>query len=434
MLTDLQIEKLTAPPKRREIPDGKIGGLYLVVQPSGAKSWALRYRVGGAPKKFTIGPYPAITLATARKRAQKALAQVVDSVDPSAQKKAERAAQKAAHAPTDRVEQVVDAFVARHLLVKAKPSWAKEAERLLRVEIVAKWGKRRLSEITARDVDRLLTEIAERAPITANRTFGVFRRLCNWAAAPKIGLIASSPCAGVDAPSEERSRDRVLSDDELRLVWGAFETIGWPFGAMGKLLLLTGARRGEVAAMEWREIDLDARLWSLPASRTKNKHAHALPLSDAAIAVLKDLPRIHAGKSAGGKPQSPYVFSTVGARPVSGFSHAKAAIDAAILAALQARAAANGADPKEAKAPDAWTIHDVRRSVATNLQKLGVKLEVTEAILNHVSGSRAGIVGIYQRHEFADEKRAALDAWARALDAIVMGNAAANVIPFTVNH
>ncbi len=427
MLTDLQIEKLAPPPKRQEIPDGKVSGLYLVVQPSGAKSFAFRYRVGGAPKKFTIGPYPAINLATARKRAQKAIAQVVDGVDPSEQKKAEREAQKAANSTADRVENIVDEFVRRHL-VKAKPSWAKEAERLLRVEIVTKWGKRKLSEITAKDVDKLLEEIAERAPITANRTFAVFRKLCNWAAAPKIGLIASSPCAGVDAPTQERSRDRILADDELGLVWGALEKIDWPFGPLVKLLLLTGARRDEVASMHWREIDFDAKLWSLPASRTKNKRPHTIPLCDSAVAVLTALPRIEATNENGRRVTSPFVFTTLGAKPVSGFSHAKAAIDGAIMEALREAAKERGDDPTEVAPPPRWTVHDIRRTVATNLQKLGIKLEVTEAVLNHVSGSCAGIVGIYQRHEYADEKRAALDAWARRLDAIVTGNAAANVV------
>jgi hypothetical protein len=166
MLTDLQIEKLPAPAARREVPDGKVAGLYLVVQPSGAKSWALRYRVVGAPKKFTIGPYPAISLAAARKRAQNALAEVVDGVDPSAQKRAAREAEKAANSAADRVENVVDAYVKNYLSKKAKPSWAKEAERLLRVEVLPKFGKKRLGEITGDNVHRLLRILpsARRSP------------------------------------------------------------------------------------------------------------------------------------------------------------------------------------------------------------------------------------------------------------------------------
>ena len=432
MLTDLQIERqLPDPTKRLEVPDGKIGGLYLVVQSSGAKSWALRYRVAGAPKKFTIGPYPAVSLAAARKRAQKALAEVVDGVDPSAQKKAAREAEKAANSTADRVEIVVDAYVKSYLAKKAKPSWAKEAERLLRVEILPKFGKKRLGDLTDDDVHKLLKEIAERAPITANRTFAVFRKLCHWAMSRDGGkLIKSSPCDGVEMPTAERPRDRVLDDAEIKLAWQAFESLGWPFGPIGKLLLLTGARRDEVASMEWRELDIEAGVWRIPKERTKNKRAHEVPLSATAIDILKGLPRVEPKRGKDGKVRSALVFSTTGATAVSGFSRAKDAIDAAIMERLQEDAKARRDDPEQIKAPD-WVIHDLRRTVATNLQKLGVRLEVTEAVLNHVSGSRAGIVGIYQRHEWATEKRQALDAWARRLDAIVSGAAASNIVQLT---
>ncbi len=142
---------------------------------------------------------------------------------------------------------------------RPKQSWAKEAERLLRVEVLPTLGKRRLSDLTDDDIHKLLKEIAERAPITANRTFAVFRKLCHWAMSRDGGkLIKTSPCDGVEMPTAERPRDRVLDDAEIKLAWQAFESIGWPFGPIGKLLLLTGARRDEVASMEWREVDLDA--------------------------------------------------------------------------------------------------------------------------------------------------------------------------------
>lgn len=428
MLTDLQIEKLAKPAARREIPDGKIGGLYLVVQPSGAKSWALRYRAASVPKKFTIGPYPTIGLSAARKRAQKALAEVVDGVDPSAQKKAAREAQKAANSTADRVDNVVDAYVKDYLAKRAKPSWAKEAERLLRVEVLPKFGMKRLGELTDDSIHKLLKDIAERAPITANRTFAVFRKLCHWAMSRDGGkLIKTSPCDGVVAPTEERSRERVLTDDEISLAWNAFETIGWPFGPIAKLLLLTGARRDEVASMEWRELDLEAGIWRLPKERTKNKRAHEIPLPTAAVDIIKGLPHVEPKRGSEGRVRPALVFSTTGSTAVSGFSRAKAAIDAAAVERLRGEAEARGDDPEEIKAPD-WVLHDLRRTVATNLQKLGVRLEVTEAVLNHVSGSRAGIVGIYQRHEWAVEKRAALDAWARRLEAIVSGGGVSNVV------
>jgi integrase len=418
MLTDLQIEKLAIPAARQEVPDGKIGGLYLVIQPSGAKSWALRYRVAGAPRKFTIGAYPAISLKTARRRAQEAIGDVASGKDPAIEKRAAREAQKAANSTADRVENVVDEFVQKHLAKKTKPSWAKEAERLLRVEIIPTFGRKRLGEITRADVRRRLDDIAERAPITANRTLAVFRKLCNWAVSKDI--VAASPCLGIEAPTSERSRDRVLGDDEIKLAWRAFDAIGWPFGPICKLLLLTGARRDEVASMRWDEINLAGKAWTLPSARTKNKRPHEVPLSDAAIEIIEALPRIE-GKSG-------LVFSTTGRTSVSGFSRAKAAIDKFILETLREEAGALGDDPAAVKAPDQWQVHDIRRTVATNLQKNGVRLEVTEACLNHISGSRAGIVGVYQRHEFAEEKRAALDAWSRRIEVIVTGAAASNVV------
>jgi integrase len=417
MLTEIAIQKVRPSDKRREVPDGKISGLYLIVQPSGAKSWAVRYRVAGAPKKLTVGAYPAIDLATARRKAQEALGQVAGGNDPAGEKTAAREAQKAANSPSDRLEAIVAEFVAKHLLKRAKPSWAKEAERLLRVEIVSQWGRRKLAEITRADVRRLLDDIAERAPITANRTLAVFRKLCNWAVAKE--LIEVSLCAGIEAPTNERERqrDRVLTDDEIRLAWAAFDRVGWPFGPIGKLLILTGARRDEVAAMRWNEVDLGARVWTLPKTRTKNKHEHAIPLSDEVASIIAGLKRIE-GKEG-------FVFTTTGATAVSGFSRAKAAVDKAILEIL-----ASGDDPAEVKAPDPWTIHDLRRTVATNLQRMGVKLEVTEAVLNHVSGSRAGIVGVYQRHEYSDEKRGALDAWSRKLKAVVEGRREGKIVAF----
>ena len=271
-------------------------------------------------------------------------------------------------------------------------------------EVANRWNGRRLSQITRAHVHEMLDEIVDRGtPIRANRVFAQMRKMCRWAVAR--GIIDRSPCEGMSAPSPETRRDRVLDDAELKLAWEAFEAIGWPFGPIGKLLFLTGARRDEVAGMEWREIDLDARTWTLPASRTKNKREHVVPLSDAAVEILADLPRVEGGR---------FVFSTTGRTAVSGFSRAKASVDAAIIQRLRKDAEERGDDLTDVKGPPSWMLHDLRRTVATNLQKLGVRLEVTVAVLNHVSGSRAGIVGIYQRHSWAEGKRAALDAWVRA--------------------
>jgi integrase len=342
---------------------------------------------------------------------------VAGGKDPAAGKKAVREAAKTEReADGDRVERVVALFVERHAKVKTR-DW-RETERILVKEIATRWQGRRLSQIRRADVHEALDGIVDRgAPIRANRVFGHFRNMCRWAITR--GIIERSPCDGLRAPSPEQRRDRVLTDDEIRIVWRAFESVAWPFGRIGQLLLLTGCRRDEIAGMRWDELDLTARTLSLPAARVKNKRAHVIPLSDAAMRIIETLPRM------GG---SEFVFSTTGSTPVSGFSAAKLAIDHHVVVTLRKEARARGDDPAGVRPPERWTFHDLRRSLATNLQKLGVRLEVTEAVLGHVSGSRAGIVGVYQRHNWADEKRLALNAWARRLEAIVSGESPSNVV------
>jgi integrase len=413
VLTDLKIKNLPIPRKRQEEPDGKIGGLYLVVQPTGAKSWAVRYRASGKPRKLTLGAYPNLDLATARRRAQEALGDVAGGKDPASAKKAARVARRAErHANEDRFDMVAASYVQRYVAREIGDAWGAEIKRQLKVEINPKIGHKQIGEITKDNILKMVEAIVDRgSPTTGNRVFATLRQIFNWALDRDI--IKRSPMPK-SAPAPEQARDRVLGDDEISVVWRAFESIGWPFGDIGKLLLLTGARRDEVAAGTWAEIDLDARTWTIPGPRSKNGEPHEIPLSDTAVDVLNNLPRI-AGKSG-------FVFTTTGESPVSGFSKAKRAVDAAVIEILKGDRGEDVAPPRH------WTFHDLRRTVATNLQQLGVRLEVTEAVLNHVSGSRAGIVGVYQRYKYTAEKRQALDAWARRLDVVVSGKAAANVV------
>jgi integrase len=188
-----------------------------------------------------------------------------------------------------------------------------------------------------------------------------------------------------------------LSDHELRLVWRATEAIGWPFGSMVRLLLLTGQRRNEVARMQWIELDLERGLWTLPRERVKNDRPHTVPLSPLVVSIIKSLPRI-AGQ---------YVFTTNGETASSGYSVAKRRLDAQLPADMPA-----------------WRWHDLRRTLASGLARLGVNLPVIEKILNHISGSFGGIVSVYQHHDFADEKRQALEAWSDHVAAIVADNPA----------
>jgi integrase len=420
MLTDIEIRKLPIPAARKEHVDkgkGAVRGLRLIVQPSGEKSWAVRYRFRGRNRKLTIGSYPAVSLAEARRRATEALGKIAGGVDPGATKIADRATAKAEQeAEADRVETVARSFFERYVKRNVGDGWGRETERLLRVEILPKLGAKRIGNVSKRHIFDLLDGIVDRgSPITANRTLAALRRMFNWTV--ERGIIAVSPCSGVKAPAAEKSRDRVLSDDEIKLAWQAFETIGHPFGPIAKLLLLTAGRRDEIASARWSEIDLAGRTITIAKERSKNGVAHEIPLSDAAIEIISGLRRI-------GDRRDGFLFTTTGRTAVSGFSKAKDEIDAAIVKSLSP----GGLDPETVEAPPHWTLHDLRRTAASGMAGLGIPPHVVEAILNHKSGTIKGVAAIYNRYSYASEKRAALDAWSRRLHAIVNDGAPSNVV------
>ncbi|MER8453098.1 integrase arm-type DNA-binding domain-containing protein [Mesorhizobium sp. M1428] len=426
------------PNKRIERPDAALPGLYLIIQPSGVKSWALRYRFAGVPKKLTIGPVlteraePAggelpfgvpMTLTEARSAARRALRGIAEGKDPSQAKKLSKALQAVAAEPDkDTVRALGASFIERY----AKPrnrSWA-EVERQFKVEIYDRdgkpfWGDRSVKDITKRDVLDLLDGIIDRgSPVTANRVFASVRKFFSWLIDRDV--ITTSPCVGVKMPTAEKSRDRILSDDELRLFWKATETLEYPFGPMFRLLLVTGQRREEVGALISKELTLGADpLWTLPGGRAKNGSEHTVPLSKLAVGIIEGLPKI--GKRG-------FLFTTTGETPVSGYSRAKERVEAKMLEILREAASERGEDLAAVKAIPHWTLHDLRRTVASRLAGLNINLPVIEKVLNHVSGTFAGIVGVYQRHEFKDEKRRAMNAWADYLSALVDDGPAANVV------
>lgn len=394
-LTAKSVEQAQPGPARREIPDAALPAFYLVVQPSGMKSWAVRYRARGKPRKHTLGSYPALDLGTAREAARAALRAVAEGRDPAA----EKASQNSDTArERDLFKNVVDEFLARHM--KGKRS-AAEVERMLRVDVLPRWGERRIQEITKRDVLELLDGLTDRGvgPMT-NRVFAAVRKLFNFCLARD--MIASSPCAGIRPPVPEVSRDRVLTDDEIRAFWGATGRMGYPFGPLFRLLLLTGQRLSEVGEMTWAELDLSDRLWTIPRQRAKNDVAHGVPLSEVAMGIIGNLPRV-AGPVG-------YVFTTNGRSPVSGWSRAKRNLD------------------REMGATTPWRLHDLRRTCASGMARLGINLPVIEKVLNHTSGSFAGIVGVYQRHSFADEKRRALEAWGSFVVGLSSEQPAVNIV------
>ncbi len=395
-LTMRSVEAAKAAGSRLEVPDSGLPGLYLVVQASGKKSWALRYRWLGRPAKLTLGAYPVTGLASARHKAREALQQLEDGLDPRAVRTAP-APETGPLSPT--IDAAIGLFIERHAKVRNR-AWV-EVERVLKREYGRAWAGRRIDDIARRDVIELIDGIVDRgAPIMANRTLAHGRKWFAWLVSRD--LLAASPFEGVAAPGPESRRDRVLSDRELAALWHACDDAGPPFGPLVQLLILLGQRRDEVGQMRWQELDFDQRLWTISAARAKNGKEHLVPLPDAAVHILERCPRIEPAAGASG---SGFVFSTTGRNAFSGYSRAKHAVDRRMTAMLADEGATDGVLPH-------WQLHDLRRTMATGMQRLGIRLEVVEAILNHTSGSRAGVVGIYQRHDWAAEKRDALEAWA----------------------
>lgn len=402
-LTVKAIDAAKVGKNRQEMPDRTVPGLYLVVQPSGVKSWALRYRHAGKPCKLTLGRHQrdgeggGLSLADARKAAGEFLEQVERGINPAIEKKDTKAARIQAELEgRDKIKNLLDLYERRHL---APLRSGQQARGFLDRDVLGLWGERDIHSIKKRDVIDLLDGIVDSGRgITANRVLAHLRAFLNWCV--ERDVLEFNPATSVKPPVPEVKRDRVLSDDEIRLFWQACEAVGQPFGPMGKLLVLTGQRRGEVAAIT--DGELAAGKWNLPKERTKNKRPHTLPLSSGARRVLSSVERIESKRG--------YLFTTTGKTPVSGFSKAHKAI-----AEKMVELAGEGAEIEP------WRWHDLRRTCATGLARLGVPVRVTEAVLNHVSGTGGGIVEVYQRHDYASEKAHAMELWAQAVADIVAG-------------
>ena len=250
----------------------------------------------------------------------------------------------------------------------------------------------------------------------------------SWAV--KRGMVPANPFTKLPIPQGIARRERVLSDAELAEIWAAAGNAAPPYGTIIRLLILTGQRRGEVAGMDWDEISEDLATWTLPRERTKNGVVHTVPIGATASGLLR-------GSLPNGANQASHVpgdlrgsgmliLPASPGTPFANWSRAKQALDNAITEARAKAAIAAGTSPTPL---NPWSVHDLRRTVATGLQRLGVRLEVTEAVLNHISGSRGGIAGAYQRHDWASEKRTALEAWgAHVLGLTAERSTATNVL------
>lgn len=418
-LTAPAIARAPARASRYEIADLGQPGLRLVIQPSGAKSWAYRYeRPDGTRVKITLGAAAgpgALSLAEARLAANDAMRLRFDGADPADQKRAARKTElariDAEEKEARRRDDTVALVLARYYRDKVDAmKSAPELKRLLTKEL-SPWAKRRVDDIDRIDAIKLIDAIKDRGtPVLANRTRAAARTFFGWCI--DKALIEENPFERTKPVTAEKARDHVLSDDELQLLWISLDRCDWFWRAFYRLLILTGQRRDEVAGMAWSEIDLGNAVWVLPAARSKNGREHVIPLPASAVAILRSLPRIQIQVMINGTERhvdSPLVLTTTGKTPISGFSRDKVRLDKLMKAIAHEEVVKRGDDPFEI-AP--WRIHDLRRTVASGMARLGIGVAVAEKVMNHQSGTFAGIVGVYQRHDFLAEKRHALNLWA----------------------
>jgi integrase len=376
---------------RIDYHDKVVPGVSLRVTDTGHKSFVLTARYPLNPKNPTrrsLGDAGAITLADARAKARKWLALIEEGIDPKVEEERQRAAQRQRQANS--FAAVATEFLDRHASKLAKSA---EARKIIEREFVRRWGPRPVTDIAPQEVSAAIRAIVKRgAPYQAHNAFGYLRKLFNWAIGTGEFGIKESPLERlrpIELIGEREARARILSDAELREVWEAAGKMGYPYGPVFRLLILTGQREREVAEMSWSEIEFNKQLWSIPAARMKGDRAHEVAMVPAVKTLLETLPRWSSGD---------FVFSTTsGQKPINGFSKAKARIDR--LSGLSG-----------------WKIHDLRRTVRTHFSALPVQDLVRELVIAH---AKPGLHKVYDLHSYQAEKRECLELWEKRLLSIV---------------
>ncbi|ABL00715.1 phage integrase family protein [Pelobacter propionicus DSM 2379] len=420
--TDTMIRKLK--PTESDYTRSEGNGFTIRVMPSGSKTWLYLYAFDGKRRKMNLGSYPDVTLETARGRFEDAKRKVKNNIDPMAE--AEEQAEERRKAPT--VADLVHDYIERHAK-RFKRSWAKD-EQILNREVVPAWGKRKAADVTKRDILRLLEEIVNRnAPAMANNTFQIIRKMFNWAVEQDI--LQHTPCTGVKLPSPKLSRDRVLSESEIKTLW---ENLGRPDAGMSdgvrralRLILTTAQRPGEVTGLHTSE--LDGCWWTIPAERAKNGKTHRVYLSGLALEIINQA--IAQAKKSRETPYDQeyngYVF------PCHHKSKEKPMGDTALAVAVGRALASPLTDDKgnplftAAGKPatenrlgiDHFTPHDLRRTTATFMASMGFMDEVIDAVLNH---AKQGVIKVYNQYRYDVEKQQALETWENKLKTILAGD------------
>ncbi|WP_296722673.1 site-specific integrase [Erythrobacter sp.] len=365
--------------------DTDLRGFGGKITPGGFISYVIQFRMGGresGTRRYTIGPHGSPwTPATARAEAERLLMLVAQGVDPVEANKQRR---------REAVDLAFENYAELFERSCKGEGWKRMVERVIRLYLKPALRKKPLPSITRPDVVSIIDQMPEEQIANRRNVFAVMRRMFRWAVSR--GDIERSPMEGMETPPPVRPRDRWLQDDELRFVWDAAPECHRCFGPIVRLLITTGQRREEVSGMQWQELDRKERIWTLPGSRTKNREPNTIPLNDLAVAELD--------RQARGEqwPRKGRIFATASGAGFRGYAKGKVKLDGIIA-------------ERRGDALPPWRLHDLRRTLASDFQRLRVRFEVTEAILNHVGASRAGVAGIYQRYNWKDEKRAALDAW-----------------------
>jgi integrase len=399
-ITKSAVDGLIAAGRPQFLWDPELKGFGVKAEASGSKSYVIQYRIGGRGSKvrrYTIGRHGSPwTPTTARTEAERLLRLVRQGIDILREKQ-----EKSRTAYDLAFDSYVERFVDDCLKVRWRASWT-DGKSLLEGHAVPVLKSKPLPEISRSDI-RAVLDHAKGKIATRRNIFAVLRRLFRWAISQ--GDLERSPLEGMEPPPLPASRDRVLADWELRLVLEAAGKEEGPFAPLIRMLILTGQRLKELAGARWDELDRSEALFRIPASRAKNRRATDVPLAPSVISDLDALARSTEW------PRKGLVFSTTGTSPVSGFARTKRRLDRQM--------AEIAAEEQEARPLDPWRYHDLRRTFATGMQRLGVRFEVTEALLNHVGSARSGVAGVYQRHDWKEEKRLALDAWAAHVSRLV---------------
>ncbi len=395
-ITKTSVSQLEAESSDPFLWDSELRGFGVKVAKNGAKTYVFQYRMGGreaSTRRRTIGVHGSPwTPMLAREEAERLALSVAQGIDPNA---ADLERRRLA------IDLAFEPYAARFQKTCGDRGWGKMVERTLRLHLTPHFKRKPINTITRSNIAAVLDAIPQEQLALRRNTFAVLRKLFRWAAGR--GDIDRSPCDGMETPKAVTPRDRVLSEVELARVWRASEHAGKLFGPIVRLLIATGQRREEVSGLDWSELDQSSKMWTLPKERAKNATAHLVPLNASAVEVLASM-----CGTASEWPRQGLVFKTSGGKRFIAHSKGKQQIDAVI-------------SKDELPAIPPWRLHDLRRTVATGFQRLGIRFEVTEAILNHLSGSKAGVAGTYQRHDWLPEKRDALERWANHLRGLTAG-------------